>query len=65
MLNPSKRLLIGELYKDFRSKIYQISYSANQRSTGGEIMFFSDGLKIPRVSSPVSVSQDEWRRLAA
>jgi DNA adenine methylase len=54
--------LINDLYSGFRSSTYQINYSANYRSAGGEVMFFSPRLLVPPVSSPVSVSQDAWRR---
>ena len=57
--------LINDLYAGFRSFYYQINYSANFRSSGGEVMFFSPKLSIPEVSSPVSISQDAWRHAAA
>lgn len=57
--------LITDLYRGFASSSYEINYSANRRSAGGELMFFSRDLVIPSVVSPVSISQDAWRVAAA
>lgn len=37
---------IKELYKDFRSKEFQLNYSANNNGKGTEVMFFSDRCKV-------------------
>lgn len=37
---------IKELYKDFRSKEFQLNYSANNNGKGTEVMFFSDKCKV-------------------
>lgn len=40
---------ILELYKDYRSEIFRLSYSANKHTSGAEVMFFKDGLNIPKL----------------
>lgn len=49
---------IRSLYKGFRSKSYGISYSANDRYKGCEIMFFSDRLLIPAIGNPAALRND-------
>lgn len=46
---------IGAMYKNRRSIIYGINYSAAVRYTGAEVMFFSDKLLIPDVSNPANL----------
>ncbi|MBD3618019.1 MAG: DNA adenine methylase [Chromatiales bacterium] len=43
---------IEELYKDRRKIRYTLSYSAQTKRKGGELMFFSDDLDYPRTSNP-------------
>lgn len=40
---------IAEMYAAYRSMTYRLSYSAQERVKGGEIIFFSDNLFIPDV----------------
>jgi len=40
---------IAEMYAAYRSMTYRLSYSAQERVKGAEIIFFSDNLVIPRV----------------
>ncbi|EBM5746174.1 DNA adenine methylase [Salmonella enterica] len=40
---------INDLYKSCKKMSYGINYSAQDRYLGSEVMFFSDGLKKPRV----------------
>jgi len=54
--------LVSEIYGEFRSLFYSLSYSAQDRKKGGEAMFFSSDLTIPAVSSPARISHREiWR----
>jgi len=47
--------VIGELYGAFPSIGYDLSYSAQRRHRGAELMFFSPGLVLPDVPSPANV----------
>lgn len=40
---------VKKLYRGYRYLSYTLSYSAQKRSRGGEVMFFGRGLKIPRI----------------
>lgn len=40
------------LYQEFRHMSIQLSYTANNRSVGSEVVFFSEELDIPSYSSP-------------
>jgi len=44
---------IREMYSDFRSLRYRLSYSAQRREQGGEIMFFCPDLEIPEIPDSV------------
>jgi len=55
--------LIRRVYSERRKITYQIGYSANIRSTGSEIMVFSDDLVLPRVGSPLSINGSRLRKL--
>lgn len=46
---------IHGMYKDFRSIVYGLSYSAQDRYKGAETMFFSDNLTIPKSVQPMHV----------
>lgn len=48
---------IIELYNRYRSIHYALSYSAQDRYAGSEIMFFSQNLVIPLVNHPARVRQ--------
>jgi DNA adenine methylase len=45
------------MYHGYRNVTYKISYSAQDRYKGAEIMFFSNGLKIPTVTSPANLDK--------
>jgi DNA adenine methylase len=44
---------IRDLYRGSRRLKYSLSYTAARRYEGSEVMFFSDGLIVPRVRSPL------------
>jgi DNA adenine methylase len=46
---------IENLYRSYRKLTYSISYSAQARYLGAEVMFFSPMLVIPRVKNPTHV----------
>ena len=52
---------IRQLYKGLRHFVYDIGYSARSASQGSEVMFFCDGLKVPRLIGPVTVTEDRTR----
>ncbi|PKM44704.1 MAG: DNA methyltransferase [Gammaproteobacteria bacterium HGW-Gammaproteobacteria-1] len=43
---------IAKLYKERRKIRYALSYSAQTKRSGGELMFFSDGLDYPKTNNP-------------
>ncbi|HEX8244089.1 MAG TPA: DNA adenine methylase [Longimicrobium sp.] len=47
-----------DLYSGFRHVEYQLSYSAQERYKGSELIFFAPGLRIPDVSSPAKLPLD-------
>jgi DNA adenine methylase len=47
---------IRALYADYRSISYGLRYTAGERATGAEIMFFSPRLRVPDVPNPSDVS---------
>lgn len=40
---------IKNIYNKFRIKEYDLQYTAHKKRTGGEIMIFSDNIKIPNI----------------
>ncbi len=47
---------ISELYEDYRQVRYYLSYTAQKKRVGTEIMIFDDDLSIPQVKNPACVS---------
>lgn len=45
---------IRTAYRGCRKLVYSLPYSAARKYEGSEVMFFSDGLAVPRVESPLS-----------
>ncbi len=53
---------ILELYKSYEGIRYDLSYSAQDRYSGSEVMFFSNGLVVPFVSHPAFIKDKEIER---
>jgi DNA adenine methylase len=49
-----------KLYGDYRSLVYKLSYSAQNKYKGSEIIFFSPLLDIPSVESPLKIPSDAF-----
>jgi DNA adenine methylase len=49
---------IRNLYQGARHVVYDIGYSARSASQGSEVMFFCDGLKVPRLIGPIKTTED-------
>jgi DNA adenine methylase len=45
---------IRKAYRGCKKLIYSLPYSASRRYEGSEVMFFSDGLRIPTAKSPLN-----------
>ena len=43
------------LYKKYRSLAYKLHYTAQDKYKGKEILFFCQGLKIPKVENPQTI----------
>lgn len=39
---------VRKLYRGFRRRSYELQYTARERRMGSEVMFFADGLNVPR-----------------
>ncbi|MCS3863015.1 DNA adenine methylase [Salinibacter ruber] len=50
---------IKNLYEGAKSIEYSLSYSAQKKYKGSEIMFFSDNIKVPEVDSPIRVDDSK------
>lgn len=46
---------IKALYKNFRNKEYELTHTAYEVRKGKEILFFADGLIIPRIQNPIKI----------
>ncbi len=53
---------IMELYRKNRNIQYNISYSANERYAGPEVIFYKRGLKIPTIPNPTMVKLPTFQR---
>jgi DNA adenine methylase len=49
---------IRDLYEGARHVVYDIGYSARSASQGSEVMFFCEGLKVPRLIGPIKITED-------
>lgn len=47
---------ILKLYGRFRHQQYDLAYSAQDRYAGSEVIFYSPGLKVPRVANPAKLT---------
>lgn len=47
---------VRDMYCKFRSIVYGLSYSAQDRYQGAETMYFSDGLAIPKAVAPMHLA---------
>lgn len=47
---------IVQLYRQFRTRVYSLRYSAANRYSGSEVMIMSDGLTLPNITNPSKVS---------
>lgn len=50
---------IQTIYGQHRQLTYNLNYSANNRTEGSEVMFFSDNLLLPTVMSPVCIPENQ------
>ena len=53
---------IADMYCDYSMLEYTLSYSAQQKYLGSEVMFFSHGLRIPEYSNPTKVRATDVNR---
>lgn len=54
--------LVREVYSQHRALYYSLQYSAQERKKGGEAMFFSPDLSIPKINSPAGLTAREvWK----
>jgi DNA adenine methylase len=50
---------VNDLYKDYNSIVYDLSYSARRRYQGSEVMFISNDLTLPEFEHPTGVTKDQ------
>lgn len=50
---------VNDLYKNYDSIVYDLSYSARRRYQGSEIMFMSNDLTLPEFEHPTEVTKDQ------
>jgi DNA adenine methylase len=53
---------IRKLYRGSPHIVYDIGYSARCASQNSEVMFFGDGLKVPPVAGPITLTENHSRR---
>ncbi len=54
---------VRALYDNFRKLPFKLSYSANDRYSGSEIMFFCNNLVIPEVEDPLRIPKPQLSKL--
>ena len=54
---------IRNMYRGARHFVYDIGYSAREASRGSEVMFFCDGLTVPTLTGPVTVTGNHTRTI--
>jgi DNA adenine methylase len=54
---------IHSLYDQFTKLDYSLSYSAQERYQGSEIMFFCDKLEVPIVNNPAKITTKEFQEV--
>lgn len=54
---------ITQMYRGYQHIVYGLNYSAAERYRGTEVMFFSNGLRIPNIDNPAKVSRQTVERL--
>lgn len=57
--------LLLELYQGRKCLVYSLSYHAQNRYQGAEIIFFSDDLVVPEVNKPTRITGKQLARLIA
>jgi DNA adenine methylase len=54
MISYDNHPQIQKAYRGCRKLVYSLPYTAARRYEGSEVIFFSKGLRIPRVKTPLS-----------
>jgi len=52
---------ILQMYKRIQRYEYGIPYSAKKHYTGGEVIFFSNMIKIPEIQTPLEITTKNWK----